>query len=164
MKLYSAVVVTPVGPVVVTTDREGALIRCATGVEDVQGPEVERVAPDGERCGRAVEEILEYFDGKRTHFTVAVRPFGTEFQQIVWRALLDIPYGTTISYRELARRVGRPKAVRAVGGANGANPVAIIIPCHRVIGSDGSLTGYGGGLEMKRRLLDLERRAIRESA
>ena len=85
---------------------------------------------------------------------------GTSFQQKVWNLLTAIPYGTTISYRELATRYGNPRAVRAVGGANGANPIPIIVPCHRVIGSDGSLTGYGGGMEIKERLLRLEQSGV----
>ena len=91
--------------------------------------------------------------------TSGSRPSGTPFQQTVWRALSDIPYGETVSYGELARRIGRPAAVRAVGAANGQNPLAIVVPCHRVIGSDGRLVGYGGGLPAKVALLELERRA-----
>jgi methylated-DNA-[protein]-cysteine S-methyltransferase len=87
---------------------------------------------------------------------VVVEPRGTPFQQRVWQALCDIPYGETTSYGALARRIGAERAVRAVGAANGANPIAIIVPCHRVIGADGSLTGFGGGLPVKRALLDLE--------
>jgi methylated-DNA-[protein]-cysteine S-methyltransferase len=102
------------------------------------------------------QQLEEYFGGARTQFDVPLRLSGTEFQQQVWSALRDIPYGETISYGELARRVGNPAAVRAVGLANGRNPVAIIVPCHRVIGADGSLTGYGGGLGRKAWLLDLE--------
>ena len=98
----------------------------------------------------------EYFAGGRTDFDVPLELAGTDFQRRVWSALRDIPYGETISYGELARRVGNPGAVRAVGLANGRNPVAIIVPCHRVIGADGSLTGYGGGLDRKAWLLDHE--------
>jgi methylated-DNA-[protein]-cysteine S-methyltransferase len=104
----------------------------------------------------ASDELSEYFDGRRQRFTVPVRPEGTPFQRRVWDELCLIPYGTTISYGELARRIGRPRAMRAVGLANGANPIAIIVPCHRVIGSNGRLTGYGGGLPTKERLLALE--------
>ena len=99
-----------------------------------------------------------YFAGELVEFDLPLEPHGTEFQQRVWKALRAIPYATTISYAELARRVGNPKASRAVGLANGANPLSIIVPCHRVIGANGSLTGYGGGLEAKKYLLDLERR------
>jgi methylated-DNA-[protein]-cysteine S-methyltransferase len=101
-------------------------------------------------------QLREYFAGRRRTFELDVEPRGTPFQQRVWQALLDIPYGETISYGELARRIGDVKAVRAVGLANGANPISIIVPCHRVIGANGTLTGYGGGLPTKRALLDLE--------
>jgi methylated-DNA-[protein]-cysteine S-methyltransferase len=101
-------------------------------------------------------ELDEYFAATRTSFDVEVAPTGTDFQVRVWAALRTIPYGTTTSYGELARQVGNPRASRAVGLANGRNPIAIIIPCHRVIGADGSLTGYGGGLPTKRHLLALE--------
>jgi methylated-DNA-[protein]-cysteine S-methyltransferase len=101
-------------------------------------------------------QLSEYFAGRRRSFDVHVEPGGTPFQQRVWRALLDIPYGETESYGALARRLGDVKAVRAVGLANGANPISIIVPCHRVIGANGSLIGYGGGLPVKRALLALE--------
>jgi methylated-DNA-[protein]-cysteine S-methyltransferase len=105
----------------------------------------------------AARQLTEYFAGTRTAFDLALDPQGTPFQQRVWQALLDIPYGETRSYSDLARRLGDVKAVRAVGLANGANPIAIVIPCHRVIGAGGSLVGFGGGLPTKRALLDLER-------
>ncbi len=101
-------------------------------------------------------ELGEYLDGRRQQFDVPLVLAGTEFQERVWRALLNIPYGTTISYAELARRVSSPGGSRAVGGANGDNRIAIVVPCHRVIRADGELGGYGGGLARKRRLLDLE--------
>ena len=110
---------------------------------------------------RTEEELSQYFAGGRTDFEVPLRPSGTEFQQSVWRALSEIPYGETRSYGDQARAIGRPTAVRAVASANGDNPIAIMIPCHRVIGSDGSLTGYGGGLPRKQFLLDLEGRVAR---
>ena len=102
-------------------------------------------------------QLSEYFAGERTRFEVALDMAGTPFQRRVWAELEAIPYGETISYGELARRVGQPSAARAVGLANGRNPVAVIVPCHRVIGADGSLTGYGGGMERKEILLGLER-------
>jgi methylated-DNA-[protein]-cysteine S-methyltransferase len=105
----------------------------------------------------ARRQLEEYFAGERTAFDLPVAPAGTPFQQRVWDELQRIGYGETISYSELASRMGRPTAVRAAGAANGANPVSILIPCHRVIGSSGALTGYGGGLEVKRFLLELER-------
>ena len=110
-------------------------------------------------CGllqHATEQLSEYFSGRRTIFSVPLGPEGTEFQRAVWRRLQDIPYGQTITYGELAKRVGNPKASRAVGAANGCNPIPIMIPCHRVIGSDGKLTGFGGGLPVKKALLTLE--------
>lgn len=102
-------------------------------------------------------ELADYFAGRLTAFTVPVRPAGTPFQQRAWEMLRSIPYGQTVSYAEQARRLGRPTASRAVGSANGKNPVCIVLPCHRVVASDGSLGGYGGGLDRKRLLLDLER-------
>jgi methylated-DNA-[protein]-cysteine S-methyltransferase len=106
---------------------------------------------------RACRELDRYFEGRLTEFTVPVDPQGTAFQRRVWGALRTIPYGVTKSYGDIARKIGSEAAVRAVGAANGANPVAIIIPCHRVIGANGSLTGFGGGLDRKRFLIDLER-------
>jgi len=105
----------------------------------------------------AVAQLDEYFAGRRTGFDLPLAPAGTGFQQRVWHALCEIPYGDTTSYGALARQLGSPDASRAVGLANGRNPIAIVIPCHRVIGADGSLTGYGGGLDRKRWLLDHER-------
>ena len=101
-------------------------------------------------------QLEEYFDGKRREFELDLAPAGTPFQLSVLDELLKIPYGETCSYRDIAISIGNPKAVRAVGGANGSNPIPIVIPCHRVVGSDGSLTGFGGGLPVKRFLLDLE--------
>jgi methylated-DNA-[protein]-cysteine S-methyltransferase len=104
----------------------------------------------------ATRQLGEYFAGRRERFELELAPAGTEFQLAVWRGLRRIPYGRTWSYAELAARIGRPKAMRAVGAANGANPLPIVVPCHRVIGADGSLTGFGGGLPAKRLLLELE--------
>jgi methylated-DNA-[protein]-cysteine S-methyltransferase len=106
----------------------------------------------------AARQLDEYFAGRRTAFDLALHLTGTPFQQRVWAALLEIPYGTTVTYTELAGTVGRPDVVRAVAAAVGRTPVPIVVPCHRVLGADGALTGYGGGLERKRALLDLERR------
>lgn len=105
----------------------------------------------------AMRELRAYFAGELREFDLRLEMEGTEFQVSVWRELRRIPYGETMSYLELAKRIGNPKAVRAVGLANGQNPIPIIVPCHRVIGSDGSLTGFGGGMENKRKLLELER-------
>jgi methylated-DNA-[protein]-cysteine S-methyltransferase len=128
-----------------------------------------RRMPDPERFGGAVDpsaddvlartarQLDEYFAGDRQEFDVELdSESGTEFQRTVWAALRGIPYGQTVSYAELARRVGRPTAFRAVGLANGRNPISIVVPCHRVVGSGGSLTGYGGGVERKQQLLELE--------
>lgn len=114
--------------------------------------------PEGETSltGQAAAELDEYFSGRRNTFTVPLSPYGTEFQLAVWRALRDIPYGQTRTYGEIAAAVGRPKAARAVGMANHDNPLLIFTPCHRVVGKDGSLTGFACGLEVKRRLLELE--------
>ncbi|MFJ9407986.1 methylated-DNA--[protein]-cysteine S-methyltransferase [Streptomyces sp. NPDC101393] len=106
---------------------------------------------------RTIAQLQAYFRGELTTFDLPLAPRGTPFQQRVWAALRDIPYGGTLSYGQLAARLGAPSAARAVGLANGRNPVSIIVPCHRVVGADGSLTGYGGGLDRKRRLLAFER-------
>jgi methylated-DNA-[protein]-cysteine S-methyltransferase len=113
---------------------------------------------DDARLGAARRQLEQYFAGRRTTFDLPLALDGTPFQKRVWRALLAIPYGATASYGEIARAIGAPGAARAVGGANHVNPIPIIVPCHRVIGADGSLTGYGGGEHRKRHLLDLERR------
>lgn len=105
---------------------------------------------------KAVRQLDDFFAGKRKEFDVPLLFVGTDFQKTVWNELLKIPFGTTVSYGEMARRIGMPKAVRAVANANGANAISILAPCHRVIGSDHSLTGYGGGLDVKRTLLELE--------
>ena len=108
-----------------------------------------------------VDQLQSYFAGERKNFELPLVLEGTDFQKRVWTALQKIPYGQTISYKKLAETVGSPKAVRAVGAANGANPIPIIIPCHRVIGHDGSLTGFGGGLPLKKRLIELESHQLR---
>ncbi|MBM3310504.1 MAG: methylated-DNA--[protein]-cysteine S-methyltransferase [Candidatus Aminicenantes bacterium] len=117
-------------------------------------PETSEWTTPLEACLR---ELGEYFAGKRKFFTVPIRPQGTDFQRRVWGALAEIPFGTTSTYADIARAVGRPDAVRAVGSANGRNPIPVLIPCHRVIGGDGRLVGYGGGLWRKAWLLAHER-------
>lgn len=112
--------------------------------------------PDPEPFGLVIAQLVEYFEGARTEFELPLALHGTPFQLTVWRALRTIPYGETISYGQLADRIGRPTASRAVGLANGKNPISIVVPCHRVIGSTGGLTGYGGGLDRKRMLLNFE--------
>jgi len=111
----------------------------------------------------AASQLTEYFAGERQDFEVPLDMVGTDFQREAWKALQSIPYGSTVSYGEQARRIGKPRAVRAIGAANGRNPVGVIVPCHRVVGADGSLTGYGGGLPTKAWLLDHERDVLARS-
>lgn len=143
----------PVGELVLASDGEAI-----TGLfmEKHEGELTNGWHRDDSLFGKAAEQLRAYFAGELTEFDLPLAPRGTEFQQRVWDELLKIPYGSTINYGKLARRIGNPNASRAVGAANGQNPISIIIPCHRVIGSDGKLTGYGGGIERKRFLLDLE--------
>jgi methylated-DNA-[protein]-cysteine S-methyltransferase len=114
--------------------------------------------PGGEPsiCREAAAQLTAYFSGELHRFELPLSPRGTDFQRAVWNAVAEIPYGSTASYSEIAAALGRPSACRAVGAANGRNPLAIVIPCHRVVGAAGALTGYGGGLPVKRILLDLE--------
>ena len=158
----------PIGALRIAVDADGALTRIhfesRPALPAMRGPLfAPKHQPNTRRRGtdqgvqRVVDELDEYFAGRRTSFSVVTRPQGTPLQVRVWRTLEAIPYGETISYAELAARVGNPKAVRAVGAANGANPIPVIIPCHRVIGSSGKLVGYGGGLDRKETLLALER-------
>ncbi len=116
---------------------------------------------DASPLKNTISQLRSYFAGEREAFDLPLAPEGTPFQQEVWRWLCEIPYGETISYGELARRIGNPQASRAVGLANGSNPIPIVIPCHRVIGSNGRLTGYGGGLPIKEKLLALEKKQLR---
>jgi methylated-DNA-[protein]-cysteine S-methyltransferase len=142
----------PIGPLQVSVADDGALTGIAFGAGEVS---------DDARFEPAVVQLSEYFAGERTAFDLTLRPeVGSDFERRVWRELMDIPYGETASYGEIATRIGHPGKARAVGRANGRNPIAIVCPCHRVIGSDGSLTGYGGGLDKKRTLLDLEAGAL----
>jgi methylated-DNA-[protein]-cysteine S-methyltransferase len=161
---------TPIGPVTIAADSEGNLrVALFTAETEVVGSQLRRLYGDGsftlfpspDPAGISTR-ITRYFAGELDAIdTIPVETAGTAFQREVWRALRDIPCGATTSYGELARRIGRPAAVRAVGAANGDNPVAVVVPCHRVIGANGSLTGYGGGLERKRWLLDHEKRPTR---
>lgn len=147
---------TPVGELLLLSDGEAV-----TGIHMDGGkglrPEAHWIRDD-EHLAAAAEQLTEYFAGARVAFDLPLAPRGTPFQRRVWNGLRAIPYGETISYAELARRIDRPKAMRAVGAANGRNPIPIVVPCHRVIGADGSLTGYGGGLDRKRALLEHEAR------
>jgi len=144
---------TPIGELMLTADDDGALtsVNLPNRHPDPAGWE-----RDDELLADARRQLTEYFAGERTEFDLPLRPAGAPFQLRVWEALLRIPYGETASYGEMARELGHPTASRAVGAANGRNPIAIVVPCHRVIGANGSLTGYAGGLECKRALLDLE--------
>lgn len=142
-------------------DQGGALLRlgflAGRGPEDVTARRgAGEVVWDARRCERVAGELREYFEGRRESFDLPLAPEGTPFQQAVWSELRRIPFGERSSYGALAARIGRPWASRAVGQANGANPIAVVIPCHRVVGSDGSLTGYGSGVPIKRWLLDHE--------
>ncbi len=148
----------PLGDLLVLSDAEG--LRRIDMVEGRRA--VESPSPDWVEAPEAfvdlTEQLTEYFGGARRDFDLPLKIEGTPFQLAVWGALAEIPYGTTLSYGELARRIGRPQAARAVGAANGQNPLPIVIPCHRVIGAGGALTGYGGGMRNKAFLLELERR------
>ncbi|MEZ5291682.1 MAG: methylated-DNA--[protein]-cysteine S-methyltransferase [Vicinamibacterales bacterium] len=153
--VYCTSIDSPIGPLLLAGDRRVLRVLWFGQGRKAQGPHPEWAEAPGEFDG-VRQQLDEYFAGRRTRFEIAVEPDGTPFQQTVWRALLDIPYGETTTYGALARRIGDEKAVRAVGLANGANPIAIVIPCHRVIGAGGALVGFGGGLPTKRALLDLE--------
>ncbi|MBL7471832.1 methylated-DNA--[protein]-cysteine S-methyltransferase [Robertkochia sediminum] len=156
MKTLQAVINTPLGAAILEGNHHGlrSFKLTAASRENTPIPEVLREAAD---------QITEYFEGKRQTFALALDPVGTPFQKKVWAALQDIPYGKTTSYMDLSRQLGDPKAIRAVAAANGRNPLWIIIPCHRVIGSDGSLTGYAGGLWRKKWLLEHEQPAKQQS-
>lgn len=147
----------PVQTLLLTSD--GTALTGLYMVEHRHRPEVEKdwiQDDDAAPFGEAKRQLAAYFAGSRTEFDLPLALQGTPFQQRVWEELTRIPYGDTISYGELARRIGNPNASRAVGLANGRNPISIIVPCHRVIGANGKLTGYGGGLSRKERLLALE--------
>jgi methylated-DNA-[protein]-cysteine S-methyltransferase len=148
---YTTTIDSPVGPLVLTSDGT-ALTRVLfdTTPDPAWSTEPCAVLDD------AVAQLKEYFAGERTAFDIPLDPAGTDFQKATWLQLREIPYAQTINYGQLATRVGNPHASRAVGLANGRNPISIVVPCHRVIGANGSLTGYGGGLDRKRTLLDLE--------
>lgn len=144
------------GSLLMAADQDALVaIRFASGSR-AAGPETDWHDSSNSLLERAIQQLEEYFSGVRRTFEIPLRPTGTGFQRRVWTALQEIPYGTTLSYGALASRLGDLGAVRAVGAANGANPIPILIPCHRVVGSNGSLVGYGGGLDRKRALLELE--------
>lgn len=140
---------TPLGTAKIKGDENGVSV-----ISILQEGEISKVIPV--ELKDAVKQLQEYFEGKRTTFNFPINPKGTDFQQKVWKALLEIPYGKTTSYMDLSKKLGDVKAIRAVASANGKNPLWIVVPCHRVIGSDGSLTGYAGGLWRKKWLLEHE--------
>ena len=149
MDIYTLPLESPIGTLTLEgTDTALTALRFGTADGGVSSPVLELAA----------QQLSEYFAGDRRTFTVPLSPAGTPFRQTVWQALLSIPYGGTATYGAIARQIGKPNACRAVGMANNRNPIAIIVPCHRIIGSTGALVGYGGGLGMKERLLELERR------
>ena len=151
MKIYKTYYKSSLGPIEIVGTRDSIL--SLDFVEEMQTGDDE-LSFCVKEC---LKQIDEYFEGKRKEFYLNLAPRGTEFQRLVWRQLEKIPFGAVVSYGEIASILGKPKACRAVGSANGKNPIAIIIPCHRVIGSDGSLTGYGGGLWRKEWLIAHER-------
>lgn len=155
----------PVGPLTLAMTAKGVCsIEFGKGEQTLVGIKVwaeqwgrsVKIEQNDRACAPAMEQLKEYFERKRQKFDVPVDLYGTPFQKAVWRQLQAIPYGQVRSYKDIAKAIGAPKAVRAVGGANNKNPVPIIVPCHRVIGSNGSLVGYGGGLHIKEKLLALE--------
>lgn len=148
--MNKVIINSPLGFTLIEGDELGISKISVTSNEE----ELSSIIPDA--LTTAVTQLEEYFLGKRTHFDFKLNPSGTEFQKKVWKELLKIPFGTTVSYQEITNQLGYPKAIRAVANANGKNPLWIVVPCHRVIGSDGSLTGYAGGLWRKKWLLDHE--------
>ena len=156
---------TSIGDLTLAADDDGAITRVGFGGEAAGGWDgraaAEPIGGAAAALDAAATQLREYLAGERTDFDLPLRPHGNPFEQLVWAELARIPYGETTSYGEIARRIGHPGSARAVGRANGRNPIAIVLPCHRVIGSDGSLTGYGGGLDLKRALLTLEAETAR---
>ncbi len=146
--MTAAVIQSPLGHIKIQ-EENNSITRIEFCTEELQSAE-------NDLLKKAEDEIQAYFKGKKKSFSFEISPQGTKFQKEVWQELLRIPYGETISYLELANRLGDPKSIRAAASANGRNPIAIVVPCHRVIGTDGSMTGYAGGLERKRALLTLE--------
>lgn len=152
---YFSVMPSPVGPLTLVGDGNALAGVHFDSEPRVATPPAAWVRDDG-RFRDVARQLSEYFAGRRRTFDLPLAPRGTAFRKLVWKALQAIPYGQTATYGEIARAIGQPQASRAVGGANHHNPLAIVVPCHRVVGADGSLTGYGGGLARKRLLLDLE--------
>ncbi|MEM6782762.1 MAG: methylated-DNA--[protein]-cysteine S-methyltransferase [Bacteroidota bacterium] len=154
---YAADLATPLGPFLVVVNSEGVLVRTAfASVNEAEVRTASEVTVDSERCTVALAQLAAYFAGERRTFNLPLAPAGTPFQQRVWTALQALPYGAVTSYGALAQRLGQPGAAQAVGRANAANPLPVVVPCHRVVGTDGRLTGFLGGLHRKRALLHLE--------
>lgn len=160
-QLFSTVVDSPVGALTIVADDDGlrailwpdddpSRVRLTETIEDASHPVI----------AVTVEQLVEYFEGERTDFDIPLDPVGTEFQRAAWAALRTIPYGTTVSYGEQAHRMGDRRKARAVGAANGRNPISIVVPCHRVVGANGALTGFAGGTDTKAWLLEHERRQL----
>lgn len=149
----------PVGPLLLAGDSDALRLVSFESSKRASSPQADW-KQDKAPFAEVIRQLQAYFCGELREFDVPLALEGTEFQRRVWNALRVIPYGETISYLQLAERIGNPKAVRAVGLANRGNPIPIIVPCHRVIGSDGSLTGFGGGLSIKKKLLELESRQL----
>lgn len=162
--LYSLRTSSPVGPLVLAASAKGLVRLEFDGRIQSFNPRSIQLVESRQALAPYLSQLDEYFAGERREFTIPLDLRGTEFQLKCWRALLDIPYGETRSYRDLAQSIGHPQAFRAVGMSNNRNPIAIIVPCHRVIAADGSLCGYGGGLDLKRKLLDLESAKLPSSA
>lgn len=165
MTFYYQRISSPIGDLGLVVDEDDRLVRIAflAEVSEPLAAAIERyfepsddLVEDATRGAVAKTQLAEYFAGERREFDLELAPRGTPFQQRVWQDLLDIPAGQTRTYSEIARRLGRPGAARAVGRANATNPIPIIVPCHRVIGADGTLTGYAGGLPIKQGLLEIE--------
>ena len=167
MTTYVARFPSPIGDLAAAVDEEGALVRLEflsassyeSFLESVASRAGEPPESSPERCASVRDQLAEYFAGDRRVFDLPLRLEGTDFQLAVWKELTRIPYGSTCTYGEIAVRIGSPRASRAVGRSNHVNPIPIIVPCHRVVGADGTLTGFGGGLPAKQALLDLERGA-----
>jgi methylated-DNA-[protein]-cysteine S-methyltransferase len=155
-KHHWGVIDTPVGPLAAAIDGAGRLTHLGFSKAEHKRIAAEGGERDDEAIAPVARQIAEYFSGKRRSFEFPLAAKGTDFQKQVWAALLKIPFGTTTTYAALAAKLGRPGAFRAVGRANATNPIALIVPCHRVIGTDGTLTGYAGGIPIKQKLLELE--------
>ena len=156
-EMFYYVLQSPVGRLLLVGNRDGL-----TRLQFQDGKHPQPIHDQWKKDRRAFEDVIsqleDYFDGRRKRFSVKLSQEGTDFQQRVWKALKSIPYGETVSYGDIAKQIGNPQASRAVGAANGNNPISIIVPCHRVVGHNGKLVGFGGGLPIKQSLLELEQR------